>query len=74
MLTSKAIVRNVITNDLYEYIGDNKFMNLRTKKSGRVTDEAAAKTFKINLEATKLLNEYPLIGEMISRLNLKFCE
>lgn len=67
-----VIVRNVRTNDLYSSNGnDNVFTNLRTGASGNVTDEAAQKTFRINLEMTGIINEYPIVAELIKRLNLK---
>ena len=50
--------------------GGNEYTNLRTGVSGTVSDEAAQKTFSINLEATAIVNEFPLVGEMIKRLNL----
>lgn len=67
-----AIVRNIENNDLYRYLGENKFRNIRTGKEGVVEEEQARKVFKINLEATQILNEYPEIEEMVKRLNLKF--
>lgn len=67
-----AIVRNNKTNDLYRYLGENKFRNLRTGVEGIVSDEAARKTFVINLEATQLINENPIIETLIRTLNLKF--
>lgn len=66
-----AIVRNIKTNVLYEYLGDNKFQNLCTGVTGSVTDEAAQKTFVINMEATQMINDYPIVKDLISRLHLK---
>lgn len=66
-----AIVRNKKNNFLYKYIGGNVFENIATGQSGKVSDEAAAKTFAINLDATELINEYPIIEELIRTLNLK---
>lgn len=68
----KPVVRNIFSNDLYSYNGENNFVNLRTLKSGSVTDEAAQKTFRINIEATEMINEYPMVEKMINVLNLKF--
>ncbi len=67
-----AVVRNIQNEDLYEYFGENKFQNIRTKKEGVVSDEQAKEIFKINLEATELISEYPLIAEFINKCNLKF--
>lgn len=67
-----AIVRNQQNNDAYEYFGENKFKNLRTQKEGVVSDEQAKEIFKINLEATEIISEYPLVAELINKCNLKF--
>jgi hypothetical protein len=66
-----AIVRHKTTNILYEYKGENKFQNLVTLKEGIVDDEKAREVFVINLEATELLGEYPLIKELIHKIKLK---
>ena len=68
----KPVVRNIQNNDLYFYLGENVFKNIRTEKSGTIDDETARKVFKINVEATQLINEFPIIEEMIKVLNLKF--
>lgn len=68
----QPVVRNIQNNDLYFFKGGNNFKNIRTGNSGVVDDEAARKVFKINLEATELMNEFPIIEEMIKVLNLKF--
>lgn len=70
-LIFKPIVRNINTNDLYDWDGE-KFTNLRTGVSGTVTDVAAQKTFLFNLAATEMINEYPLIAELINKLDLKY--
>ncbi len=68
----KTIVRNIQNNDLYEYVGDNKFRNIRTGNEGELSDEVAQKVFKINLEATQLFGEYTILTELVQRLGLKF--
>jgi len=67
----KPVVRNIQNNDFYFYEGENVFRNIRTDKSGTVDDETARKVFKINIEATEMINEFPIIEEMIKQLNLK---
>lgn len=67
-----AIVRNKKTDFAYRYLGDNVFKNIVTGVEGKVTDEAAQKTFVINLEATELCNEFPMIEELIMAAKLKF--
>lgn len=71
LLSNMAVVRNKKTDDLYKFNGGNSFTNIRTGVTGEVSDEAARKTFAINLEATQLLSEYPLILDLIKTLNLK---
>ena len=65
------IVRHKKTNYLYKYVGENVFENLATGQRGNVDDEIAREIFLVNIEATNLINSYPLIAEMIKRLNLK---
>lgn len=67
----KPIVRNKKTDVLYRYEGDNVFTNLATGVQGKVSDEAAQKTFAINLEATELINENPVLETLIRTLQLK---
>lgn len=67
-----AIVRNIKTNDLYRYIGNDQYTNIRTGVTGEIKPELAQKIFKINAEATDIFNEYPQIEEMINKLGLKF--
>ena len=68
----RPVVRNVQNNDAYFYNGDNVFENIRSGASGIVDDGTAARIFKLNVDATEMINEYPLISEMIQKLNLKF--
>lgn len=68
----RPIVRNIQNNDAYEFLGGNRFKNLRTEKEGEVVEEKAKDVFKFNIEATELINEYPIIETMIKQLNLKF--
>ena len=67
----KPVVRNIQNNDFYQYLGENKFKNLRTGKEGVVSDEMAKDIFKVNLDASNLINEHPMIAKMISQLNMK---
>lgn len=68
----KAVVRNIQNNDLYVHVDGNNFRNLRTGMVGNVSDEIAQKVFKINMPATLILAENPLVEELINKLNLKF--
>lgn len=66
-----AVVRNIQNNDLYRYLGNNVFRNIRAGVEGIVSEEKAKEVFKINLEATWMIEEYPQIEELISRMNLR---
>lgn len=66
-----AIVRHIKSNVPYEYLGENKFRNLCTQQEGIVEDDKAREIFVINVEMTVLINEYPVLRELISRLKLK---
>lgn len=68
----KPVVRNVQNNDAYFYAGDNVFENIRTGGNGNVDDETAKRIFKINPAASEIINEYPLVADLIQKLNLRF--
>lgn len=64
------ICKNIQNNDLYEWDGE-KFTNLRTRKSGIVDDETARKIFKFNIDASEIFHEFPLVKDLIHKLNLR---
>lgn len=66
------ILRNIQNNDPYLSLGENRYKNLRTGREGVVDEEMAEKVFVINIEATALYNENPLLEDLIKRVNLKF--
>jgi hypothetical protein len=66
----EPIVRNIQNNDLYSWDGE-KFTNLRTLKSGVVDDETARRVFKMNVDATNMINDFPIVKDMIHIFNLK---
>jgi hypothetical protein len=65
-----AIVRNTQTSHFYKWEGGNKFTNIVTGVSGEIPDDLAKKYLKINLEATVIFSEYPMVEEMVKRLGL----
>lgn len=71
-LVFKAVVRNVKSNELYFHLGGNEFENIRTGKTGTVTDEIALTIFKINIDATNIINNYPMVEKLIKCLGLKY--
>lgn len=66
-----AIVRNIQNNNLYRYLGDNKYRNIMTGVEGEIDEAVAARIFKINLELTDLCENFPNIEIMINKLKLK---
>jgi hypothetical protein len=63
--------RHIKNGDIYRYEGDNKFTNLRTGVSGEIRSELSAKVLGCYAEASLILSEYPVIEELINRLQLK---
>lgn len=56
---------------MYEYLGENKFRNIRTGVEGIVPDEKAREIFKFNVEASMIFHEYPIVKELIRKLNMQ---
>jgi hypothetical protein len=65
-----TILRNIQNNQLYGHIGGIRYVNLITGVEGDVPENLAKKIFKINLQATKIINDYPEIKNLISSLGL----
>jgi hypothetical protein len=65
------VVRNIFNNELYKYLGNDEYINIRTGKKGFVKPEVAEKIFRINVEATGICNDFPIVEELIKSLNLK---
>ena len=66
-----AIVRNIQNNTFYRYLGDNRYRNLITGVEGEIAEELARKLFKINVEMTRLCEDFPNIEKLIQSLQLK---
>ena len=66
-----AIVRNIQNNNLYRYLGDNKYRNIMTGVEGEIDEAVSSRIFKINLELTDLCENFPNIEIMINKLKLK---
>lgn len=66
-----AIVRNIQNNNLYRYLGGNKYRNIMTGVEGEIDEAVASRIFKINLELTDLCENFPNIEVMINKLKLK---
>ena len=70
-LTPNLIARNIQNNDLYMYLGETRWRNLRTGNEGEVSLEKVPEIFLLNVEATYFYNADPMFGELVRRLNLK---
>ena len=69
-MNNYPVVRHIKTNALYFYKGNCIYENIMTNKEGLVADEKAAIVFSINLDATEILNKYPLVSELIKGCEL----
>ena len=58
-------------DDLYRHLQGDTYQNLRTKAIGVIDSELANRVLKINLDATGIINKYPMIATMIEKLSLK---
>lgn len=67
----KPVVRNVQTDHLYFYLGNDEFENIITGNKGIVGEDKADKVFKFNVEATQMINDNPVIADLIRSLKLK---
>lgn len=69
--TKSAVLRNIQNSDLYRHLSENKYRNLRTGAEGEIDEETAQRILKINLDATGLMNKFPMIEQLVLRLKLK---
>ncbi len=67
----KIIVRHKTTNALYSTLDGKIYKNLVSEVEGNVAEEIAQKIFAISLDATALINEYPVLETLIKKINLK---
>lgn len=67
----KVVVRNLQNSFPYLYLGNDRWRNLATGREGVVPEDKASQVFKINLEVTQLVNEYPEIENLIHVLGLR---
>lgn len=70
-LDFKPICRNLYNGHYYVYLGDDRWRNTSTGVEGTVDPDKASQVFKINLEVTQLVNEYPEIELFIKVLGLR---
>ena len=67
----KPYLRHKKNNDIYKHIDGDKYLNVRTNVEWDIPTNIASEIFIINTSATEILNEYPLVNELINRLQLK---
>ena len=65
-----AILRHLETNALYIAHGDDEYTNLQTGVRGKIKPSTAKKRLVINLSATALFNEFPVVEEMVTKLGM----
>lgn len=65
-----AIVRHIKTNALYVAHGNHEYTNLQTGVRGKIPAATARKNFVINLAATVLFGEFPLVEQMVMKLGM----
>lgn len=68
----KPVVRNIQNDQLYFFNGGNSFTNIQSGKVGEVNGELAQKIFRFNIQATEIINEYPIVEKMIKILKLNY--
>lgn len=63
-------------NSIYQFKGEengkNKFENLTKGGTGLLSDEEAKRMFTIPVRLNVIVNENPLVLELIKRLNLSY--
>lgn len=65
------VVSNRKTNDLYFFRGGTTFENIKTNKTGEVPVDLANKVFAMEPIVSQMINDFPLIGDLIKKLELK---
>ena len=65
------VLYNIKNGESYQYLGLDKYRNIRTLVEGIIAPETAKKYLLFDVNASQMLNEFPLITEMANRLNLK---
>lgn len=65
-----AVLRLKKNDDLFRHIEGDKYLNIRTQKEWEIPPEKASEIFVLNVEASILLNEYPMIEKLIASLKL----
>ncbi len=68
-----AVLRLKKNNDLFRHIEGNTYINLRTQKEWEIPPEKAKEIFLLNIEASFMLNKYPMIEKLIGSLSLDIC-
>lgn len=73
----KAVLRNYGNpdspnyNDVYMHMGGDTYKNLRTLSIETIEPELASRVLKLNVNASFLINEFPLIEIFINKVGLK---
>lgn len=70
-MNDTAILRLKKNDDLYRDLGNDKYLNLRTKVEWDIPPEKMNEIFVIDYNATMMINKYPHLEEFIFALKLK---
>jgi hypothetical protein len=74
-MNDTAILRNINEgrnkNDIIRHIEGNNYVNLTNGMRFTIDEDTAKDIFRLNVEATLMLNKHPHLEGLINRLKLK---
>jgi hypothetical protein len=74
-MNDTAILRNINEgrnkNDIIRHIEGNNYVNLTNGMHFTIDEDTAKDIFRLNVEATLMLNKHPNLEGLINRLKLK---
>lgn len=71
---SKTLVKGKKNKHIYLYHGEEKYTNLTTGNKGKIADADASKVFSIPLLLNRMVQENPVIIDLITGLGAHFDE
>lgn len=66
-----AILRNIQNNNLYRHIEGDIYKNIATGVQAEIPPDKAKEFLKLNVDASMILNKYPMVELLINKLKLK---
>lgn len=70
-MNNTSVLRLKKNNDLYRDLGNDAYLNLRTKVEWNISPEKMKEIFIIDYNATMIINKFPIIEDFIFSLKLK---